>query len=86
MVTEVIGEEKTMNEEVLSTEDMDVLMREAEEEDLLNKKRDGKPEDKKIEEKDDKRLKEEGEKETSELEERLGNVCLEELEEGELAL
>ena len=38
MVTEVIGEEKTMNEEVLSTEDMDVLMREAEEEDLLNEK------------------------------------------------
>ena len=27
-----------MNEEVLSTEDMDVLMREAEEEDLLNEK------------------------------------------------
>ena len=38
MVTEVIGEEKTMNEEVLSTEDMDVLMTEAEEEDLLNEK------------------------------------------------
>ena len=38
MVTEVIGEEKTMNEEVLSTEDMDVLMREAEEEDMLNEK------------------------------------------------